>query len=304
MDTTLDNNYTHIKKEYRHLVSDSEESRIQFIKEPLWINYPQTIEINNVLKNLMNQPKKPRMQNLLLIGEPNMGKTSLIQQFAINNPDYSFEDDLEISHPSKPVIIAQAPASADEKGLYIAILESFWTPYRPTDTIAKLRHQTIHLLRECHVKILILDEIHNFLGGTAAKQRMVMNVLKNLGNELLIPIVGVGTQDAALILHSDPQHASRFDVITLPKWDMNKDFKSLLMGFEGRFPLRKPSNLGTREKGTALYAISSGNLGDLHRLLIECAICAIKEEREEITLDIIKRHNWLKLTDGIRKRRV
>lgn len=295
--------YQHVHKDYRHLMLLDDHRRIEALHEPMWINYPRTVEVINLLKSLMNQPKKPRMQNLLIIGESNIGKTSLIVQFALNNPDFSLEDDLGMSHPSKPVVMAQFPASVDEKGLYIAILESFWTPFRPIDTIAKLRHQAIFLLRECNVRILILDEIHNLLGGTAAKQRTVMNILKNLGNELLIPIVGVGTQDAALILHSDPQHASRFDVITLPRWEMNKDFRSLLMAFEARLPLQNPSNLGSREKGSALFAISNGNLGDLHRLIVECAICAINEGTEEITMDIINKYKWMKLTDGIRKRR-
>ena len=131
-----------------------------------------------------------------------------------------------------------------------------------------------------------------------------MNVLKSLSNELLIPIVGVGTQDAALTLHSDPQHASRFDIISLPRWNMDKDFKSLLMAIESRLPLQRPSNLGTREKGSILYAISRGNLGDLYRLIVECAIYAIKEGHEEITLDIINRHNWLQLTNGARTRKI
>jgi len=285
-------NYKHILEEYRPLASQDRKQRIEFLKEPMWINYPRTKEIQLILENLMNQPKKPRMQNLLIIGESNIGKTSLIIQFAIKNPDFGYEDDLGISHPSKPVIIAQSPASADERGLYISVLECFWAPFRPTDKLSKLRHQCFHLLRECHVKMLIFDEIHNLLSGTAAKQRFVMNTIKSLSNELMIPIVGVGTQDAALILHSDPQHASRFDVVTLPKWELNIDFRSLLMSFESRLPLRNPSNLSSREKGSLLFAISNGNLGDLHRLLIECSICAINEGDEEITLDIIKKYKW------------
>jgi hypothetical protein len=158
----------------------------------------------------------------------------------------------------------------------------------------------MHLLRECHVKMLILDEIHNLLAGTAIKQRLIMNMLKTLGNELLIPLIGVGTQDAAQILHHDPQHASRFDVIDLPKWELNKEFRSLLKSFEARLPLKNPSELYSREKATLLYSISSGNLGDLHRLLIECTTTAIESGSEEITLEIINQHKWVQKTKGIR----
>jgi len=303
MEEAEENEFKHIHKDYRHHALADDHSRIQFLREPLWINYPKTVEIIELLQRLLDQPKKPRMQSLLLIGESNIGKTSLIQQFITNNKDYSEEDDFEESHLIKPVIYAQFPASGDEKGLYIAIIEQFWTPFRATESAVRLRHQAIHLLRECQVKMIILDEVHNLLGSTAAKQRILMNVLKNLSNDLLIPIVGVGTKDAAMILHSDPQHASRFDVVNLPRWELDKVFLALLLSFEKKLPLRKPSMLKSREKATALFAICRGNLGDLHRLLIECAICAIKEETEEITLDIINKHNWLKLTDGIRNRK-
>jgi hypothetical protein len=292
--------FKHIHKSYRHLMTLSSEDRINALNEQVWIDYPKTVEIVNLLTNLMNRPKKPRMQNLLLIGESNIGKTSIIDRFATQNPNYQFEDNEGLTQPAKPVIVSQCPASADEKGLYISIIEQFWAPFLPSDTTHKLRHQAIYLIRQCHVKILILDEIHNLLAGTAAKQRMVMNVLKSLGNELQISLVGVGTKDASLILHSDPQHASRFDIYTLPKWELNKDFLSLLASFELRLPLKFPSNLKAREKATLLFSISGGNLGDLHRLLIECATTAILSGEEEISVNTIQGHKWVQKTKGIR----
>lgn len=73
--------------------------------------------------------------------------------------------------------------------------------------------------------MLIIDEIHNCLTGSAKLLPEVMNTLKNLSNELSLNIVGVGTREAITILHTDPQYASRFDVVNLPKWELNQDFK-------------------------------------------------------------------------------
>lgn len=292
--------YPHIHKDYQHLMELTAKERMDSLNEQVWIDYPRTVEAVNLLTNLMNRPKKPRMQNLLLIGESNIGKTSIVDRFARQNPDFEFEDEEGLSQASKPVIVAQFPAKADDKGFYLSILEQFWAPYRPSDTIHKLRHQAIYLIRNCHVKIIIFDEIHNLLSTTASKQRMLMNTLKSLGNDLQIPIVGVGTKDAALILHSDPQHASRFDIFTLPKWELNRDFLALLASFELRFPLLKTSNIKARDKATLLFSISEGNLGDLHRLLIECATTAIESGEEEITVDIIRKHKWIQKTKGTR----
>ena len=51
--------------------------------------------------------------------------------------------------------------------------------------------------------------------------------------------------------------------------------QKLLAGFEKILPLKHPSQLHEPQLATQLHAISGGNLGDLHRLLIECANAAI-----------------------------
>lgn len=67
-------------------------------------------------------------------------------------------------------------------------------PFRASDPEAKLRNQAVHLMRKlCETKMLIIDEIHNCLTGSAKLLPEVMNTLKNLSNELSLNIVGVGT---------------------------------------------------------------------------------------------------------------
>jgi len=289
--------YPHLHPNYRYLMDLNDETRIASLDDNIWINYPKSDEVIQLLVQALNRAqKKPRVQGLLLIGESNIGKTSIVTQFRIMHEDSSFVDAQEMTRASKPVIYALMKSS-DEKDLYIGILERFFTAFRPTDPLAKLRHQAIALMRECHVKMLILDEIQNLLRGTATKQRIMMDAIKNLSNELMIPIVGVGTKEAALILATDPQHTSRFDIVRLSKWELDKNFRGMLMAFEKRLPLKKPSFLDKKEKATPLYNISRGNLGDLHRLLIECTRYAIQHGIEEITEEIIEKHKWVKPTD-------
>ncbi len=184
--------YEHIHDDFKHLMSLSKEDRVNSLHQPLWINYPKTTEILHLLKQMLDRPKKPRIQNLLIIGESNIGKTSIAVEFQKMFPGSTMEDENGMSVMVRPVLLAQSPSKADEKGLYIAILESFWTPFRSSDTLAKLRNQTIYLMRECNVKMLIIDEIHHLLSGTPVQQRTVMQALKSLGNELMIPIVYYG----------------------------------------------------------------------------------------------------------------
>lgn len=290
--------YLHIHPDFRHIMALSDKERIEFLDQPRWVGYKSAKHALDMLQGLLHKPTRPRMPNLLIVSEPNNGKTTLIRRFhSLCGEGYVNEE----SEPVKPVIIAEAPPGADEKGLYISILERFFSPYRAGDSTTKVRYQVIHRMRACHVRMLIIDEFHSLLTGTPVKQREVMNAIKMLCNELAIPIVGVGTKDAIRILHTDPQHASRFDVLTLPTWESNPAFQGLVGDFERVLPLKKPSRLSSKEIAARLHLISDGNMGNLHRLLMECAAEAIRTGTEQIDLKIIESKKWIRPTRGIRE---
>lgn len=286
--------YEHILPEFRYALTLTDTKRMEFTERSLWIQYPAAKSVLDTLQWLLQVPERPRMPNLLLIGDSNNGKTTIIEKFIKGFGQGCVNDDDE---PERPVIVAESPPAADEKSLYISILERFHPPYRRSAPAKELRYQTIHLLRARRTRMLIVDEFHSMLTGTPVKQREVMNALKLLCNEIRIPIIGVGTLDARTILNQDAQYKSRFRVEELPLWQCDVRFQRLLSSFERMLPLKKPSRLQQRELTELLHEKSGGNLGNLHSILKECAKEAIASGDEHIHQALInstlKKKEWL-----------
>ena len=116
------NDFKHIHPDFRHIMGLPAKERIAFMDHPRWIGYFMANRIIETMRGLMEKPARPRMPNLLIVGEPNNGKTTIVRHFMeLHGQGYVNED----ADPVKPVILAESPPSADEKGLYIALLERF-----------------------------------------------------------------------------------------------------------------------------------------------------------------------------------
>ena len=293
--------YEHLADDVLEVMSLSDSDRINTLFSDRWIGYKKAVTILDTLTDLLNRPRKLRPECLLIVGDSNMGKTTIIHEFTKQHYTKTVNDiDMELLSVKKPVLTILAPAKATVKELYINILNHFFVPFRPTDPEAKLRNQAVHLMRKYETKMLIIDEIHNSLTGSTKLLSEVMNTLKNLSNDLSLNIVGVGTREAVTILHTDAQYASRFDVAMLPKWELNQDFLRLLLSYVRLLPLKKRSDLASQRLATLIFEISGGNFGDLNRLLVECAKEAIVQGNEEITEEIVHKFKWLKPTEGMR----
>ncbi|ELY1972905.1 TniB family NTP-binding protein [Aeromonas salmonicida] len=281
--------YSHLNDSAIEALALSDRDRILKIRSERWIGYPKAKQILAKLEDLLIYPRTHRMPNLLIVGDTNNGKTMLVQRFKNLHP--------AIDNPSgegiqAPVILVQAPPVPDEGRFYNAILELLFAPYRPSERVEKKQFQAIKLLRYVGLKVLIIDEIHHILAGNMNRQKAFLNVIKYLGNELQISIIGVGTKDAFRALQTDPQISNRFEPVTLPRWEMDHDFQRLLASFERMLPLKQISNLSQHDMASTLYAMSEGYIGELSRLLSEASVLAIHSGVETISAKILQKVDW------------
>lgn len=264
---------------------DSREARIEKIRGTRWIEYSLARSIVDKLEDLMSAPKIHRMPNLLIVGETNNGKSMIVNRFAsCHKPTVHYAPEVPSSFP---VLLIQAPNVPDEGRFYNAVLSTIYAPFRLSSRVDQRQRHVLQLLDSIGVRILIIDEIHNILAGSTAKQRQFRNMLKNLGNELTIPIVAVGTQDAYFAIQADRQLENRFEPVVVPKWAMGDEFLRLLVSFEKVLALEKVSNLAEIAMAIKILSMSEGTIGELSTLLTRAAIYAIKTGTEQITPEVL-----------------
>ena len=73
----------------RDYLYKTDEERIQKVREQLWIPYPKAQMIMQELEDFYNYPKKERMPNLLIVGDTNNGKSTILNKFAAMHPLYT-----------------------------------------------------------------------------------------------------------------------------------------------------------------------------------------------------------------------
>lgn len=276
----------HLTAKTKELVLNSTlEEKISYLRKQKWIPYPQADKIMAKLEDLKNYPTVDRMPNLLIVGETNNGKTALINKFYKKNNPYVREGEYDIV--IAPVIVVQAPAEPDEKSFYNKILEILNAPIIKSENPDFKLRRIISLFSKLEIKLLIIDEIHHVLAGSPLKQRVFLNVLKYLSNELKISIVCVGIRDAFNVIQSDSQLANRFETMILERWKNNQALLQLLVNYEALLPLENPSYLTENSIASKILAMSDGLIGEINTILIKAGELALKSGLNKIDHKIL-----------------
>ena len=272
--------------------------RIERIRSERWIGYGRAQMILKKLGDLLAYPKSHRMPNLVLVGETNNGKTMIVNEFKAQHPptDNRTKDAVTI-----PILVVQAPSVPTEARFYGEILRALYAPMRQSSNAEQRLLQVLSSFKEVGVQVLVIDEIHHIIAGSLQRQRAFLNTIKYLGNELQIPIVGVGTNEALNALQSDPQLANRFEPVSLPRWKLDEEYLRLLASFEKMLPLKIASSLVAGPLASKVLAMSEGTIGEIAEVLRRAAILAVETKHERIDAKMLDAIDYT--TPSQRKRR-
>jgi hypothetical protein len=110
------------------------------------------------------------------------------------------------------------------------------------------------------------------LAGTYREQRVLLNNLRFLANDLHIPLVCAGTHEAKAALMTDQQLADRFEAWELPAWQEDAALHQLLAAFASILPLRHASEVRDGRLRRRILGLTEGILVRICRLM-EVSAC-------------------------------
>ncbi len=274
--------YAHLLPAYRGYAALADAERISWIRADRWLDLDQARIALARLDDLLAYPPRDRMPCLLLYGDTGMGKTKIIRKFLRDHPA-RFDTGTGVT--TMPVVAMQMPAEPVERDVYSELLAALGAP-GPIDGAAHRQKEICRrLLRTMGARMLIIDEIHAMLAGSFRQQRIFLNVIRFLANDLRVPLVCAGTDLARQALLTDPQLAERFEALHLRRWTNDGHQTQLLASLATILPLRRPSALETTAIRKRVLELTGGVTVRIFRLMETVAVEAIRSGAECINPD-------------------
>ena len=276
--------HAHLVPATAALLDVADAHRIEAIREERWITYPRARLSLEMLDGLLIKPRTTRMASVAVYADSGMGKTMLMERFRRAHPArYDAHDHRMVT----PVLAMQMASHPTERRFYGQLLTTIGVPFAPRATVLDLEVQALRNLRRMEVRLLMLDEVHNILAGSAREQRVVLNMLRYLSNELKVSLVCLGISEAREAIGGDVQLARRFEEIVLPRWQGDEEFQSLVVAILRHLPLKLASQISARALRHVLQ-VTDGVSARVFGMFNDLAIDAIVSGAECISDEAIE----------------
>lgn len=243
-------------------------------------------------------------EGMLLIAQTGSGKSTVLKYYERKFPRTQSKGGTRI-----PVLRVDTPESPTVKTLAEAILFAMGDLAAAKGTASAKTNRIVHFFKECCVELLFIDEFQHFYDGrrTAESQR-VADWLKNLINQVQIPVILAGLPRSIAVVNANPQLRRRFGAphymqpFGFDSLDEKLEFRGVLNGIQSRLPVPCIS-LSENNMAQRFYFASHGILDYVVKIIDDAVSRSGTDSGEALTQRsfeaAFKRTVWLDAPDNL-----
>lgn len=277
--------YNHLAADVQPLIELPNAQRATLMLADRFIAHDRVLPILDHVEFLRYSPAQSRAAGLVVYGRPGSGKTMLAKAILRRYPTASASP---TAAATRPVIMISMTGAREAKNLYNRLLSSLDCPLSAHATGADRERLVLKLCRAAHLQLLVVDEIQDILTSTPRQQRIALDTLKFLMNELSLPILVLGTLEAKSAMEVDEHLNARFRYRELPEWKADALLGKFLDALEMRLPLKLRSCLSSPTLMRTLVEVSKGMLDAIVKTTCYAAAHAVEQSIERVTTDLIR----------------
>jgi DNA transposition AAA+ family ATPase len=260
--------------------------------EKIFIEYPRLTKLLDVIAYCHEYSKVAAEPWCALItGWAGAGKTKLYEYYMQRFPRQITESGTVVA-----VLSARIPERPSVPKLVTVLLDKLGDPAAAKGNATSQTLRLYHLLKECKVELIILDEFQHFVDWDSLKiLKTVSDWLKNLIDETRIPVILIGMPYSDVVLNAvgNSQLKRRFSLrhrLDFFGWQTKAeqdDFRGFLGCLDKQLPLAQSSRLSDPIMAFRFYCATNGVVAYVMKIARRASVLAIERGSQRVELDML-----------------